>query len=356
MLSNQASFVSSGRCLIYIFHSFLNILLRIFTFRGGTDFRSIFPGAPQTIKMRTLQLAIAFCLSFITFGYASSTDMDDKSMVMNMVMNMSEPSWQAMESQDNKTTNELFKMCEELAHLEEFVLILSNATKLAEVEKKENLTSEQVAKLKEEATNAMVKLNELKSNTTLVKECLIVEAHLKLLHECKEIVVLIIIIDIASNQTLLLELEKETKHNLTVAQDAMLKELAANATTKLTMFEKNTTLIMDCKTLLNITLKLNTTTTATTTTKLTSTTRLSTTTATTTTKLTTTTRLSTTTATTTTKLTSTTRISTTTSSLKTTSMATANLTMTKPNTTSTSVVKLNVSATTSKILHSIQKF
>jgi len=289
--------------------------------------------------MRTLQLAIAFCLSFITFGYASSTDMDDKSMVMNMVMNMSEPSWQAMESQDNKTTNELFKMCEELAHLEEFVLILSNATKLAEVEKKENLTSEQVAKLKEEATNAMVKLNELKSNTTLVKECLIVEAHLKLLHECKEIVVLIIIIDIASNQTLLLELEKETKHNLTVAQDAMLKELAANATTKLTMFEKNTTLIMDCKTLLNITLKLNTTTTATTTTKLTSTTRLST-----------------TTAMMTTKLTSTTRISTTTSSLKTTSMATANLTMTKPSTTSTSVVKLNVSATTSKILHSIQKF
>jgi hypothetical protein len=293
--------------------------------------------------MRTLQLAIAFCLSFITFGYASSTDMDDKSIVMNMVTNISESSWKAMEPQQDKAhTKELFKMCEELAHLEELVLIFNNATKLAEVEKNEHLTPQQVTKLKEEAKNATVKLNQLKSNTTLVKECLIVEAHLKLLHECKEIVVLVTIIDIASNKTLLLELEKETKHNLTVAQDAVLKELAANATTKLTMFEKNTTLITDCKTLFNVKLKLNTTTTTTSTAQTTATSTAKTT--------------AITMPTTTTKLTSTTRLSTITINVLTTNMTKTSLTMTKPSTTSMSTNKLNVSTTTSKILHSIQKF
>ena len=301
--------------------------------------------------MRTLQLAIAVCLSFTTFGYASSADTDDKSIVMNMVMNMSESSWNTMEPQYKDTdNNELVTLCEELEHLEEVILIVNNATKLAEVEKEEKLTPEQVTKLKEEAANATVKVNELKSNTTLVKECLIVEAHLKLLHECKEIVVLILIVDIANNQTLLLELEEEAKHNLTDAQDVILKELAANATTELAAFEKNTTLITDCKTLLNITLKLNTMTTATTTAKTTATTTAKTT------STTTAKTMATITATTTAKLTSSTRPSTITISVKTTSIAAASLSLTKPSTTSTSANKLNVSTTTSKILHNIQNF
>ena len=305
--------------------------------------------------MRTLQLAIAVCLSFTTFGYASSADTDDKSIVMNMVTNISESSWNAMEPQYKDTdNNELVTLCEELGHLEEVILIVNNATKLAEVEKEEKLTPEQVTKLKEEAANAKVKVNELKSNTTLVKECLIVEAHLKLLHECKEIVVLILIVDIANNHTLLLELEEEAKHNLTDAQDVIVKELAANATTELATFEKNTTLITDCKTLLNITLKLNTMTTATTTATTTAKT-----TATTTAKTTSTTTaktMATITATTTAKLTSSTRPSTITISVKATSIAAASLSLTKPSTTSTSANKLNVSTTTSKILHNIQIF
>ena len=277
--------------------------------------------------------------------------MDDKSIVMDMVTNVSESSWMGMEPQQDKDqNNDLFKSCKELVHLQEFVLIVGNATKLAEVEKEQHLTPQQVTKLKEEAANATVKLNQLKSNVTLVKECLVVEAHLKLLHECKEIVVLIIIIDVASNKTLLLEIEKQTKHNLTVAQNAVLKELAANATTKLTMFEKNTTLITDCKNLLGFTLKLNTTTTTATTTAKTTVTTTAKTTAATTAKTT-----AMTTATTTTKLTSTTRLSTITINILTTSKTMTNLTMTKP-TTSTSAVKLNVSTTTSKLLHSIQKF
>jgi len=286
---------------------------------------------PHTIKMRTLQLAIAFCLSFITFGYASDSsydDMDYNSMAMSMVTNMSESSWKSiMDSHHNEThNNELFQLCEELQHLEELILIVSNATKLAEVEKEKNLTSEDIAKLKDEATNATMKLNELKSNTTLVKECLIVEAHLQLLHECQEIVELIIIVDIAMNETLLMELEKETKHNLTDAQDAMLKELAANATTKLATFEKNSTLIADCKTLLNITLNLNT---ATTTTKLTATTSA--------------THLSTASSLKTTAMT----MNATASSMK----MTTSTTLAKTSSTSAGANKLNTSTTMSKILH-----
>ena len=292
--------------------------------------------------MRTLQLAIAFCLSLITFGYASDDssydDMDYNSMAMSMVTDMSESSWKLIESHHNGThNNELFQLCEELQHLEELILIVSNATKLAEVEKEKNLTSEDVAKLKDEATNATMKLNELKSNTTLVKECLIVEAHLQLLHECQEIVELIIIVDIAMNETLLMELEKETKHNLTDAQDAMLKELAANATTKLATFEKNSTLIADCKTLLNITLNLNT---ATTTTKLTATTSA--------THLSTASSLKTTTMTMNATASS---MKMTTSSMKATNTATMSTTLAKTSSTSAGANKLNTSTTMSKILH-----
>jgi hypothetical protein len=217
--------------------------------------------------MRIFQWASAVLLSLVCYGAAAANveiiniDVVIINEMMNSGFSMTSMEKTMMHNMTKET--ELFKLCKELRKLEEIVLILANVTLLEEFEKKHNLTADQVTKLKDEAQNATMELDNLKSNATLVEECLILEAHLMLLRECRKIRELIIIIEISNNATLLIEIEEKVGKTLTADQQTQLKTLAANATTEIAVFEKNTTLITDCKTLLNITLNLNLITTAT---------------------------------------------------------------------------------------------
>lgn len=257
--------------------------------------------------MRIFQWALAVLLSLVCYGGAANVEIINVDVVIINEMMSSGFSMSTLSKTTHNVTKEteLFKLCKELRKLEEIVLILANVTLLEEFEKKHNLTADQVTQLKNEAQNATVELNKLKSNATLVEECLILEAHLKLLHECRMIRALIIIIEISKNTTLLIEIETIVGKTLTAAQQTDLNTLASNATSKLAVLQKNTTLITDCKTLLNITLNFNLITT--------------------TTHTLTSTHAST--------VTSTVRLNTTTSSLRTTSLL--NTTTTKPTTTAT---------------------
>lgn len=218
--------------------------------------------------MRIFQLALAVLLSLVCYGAATpEAEVNVEVVIINEMMTsgFSMTSLNKMDEMNNKTKEtELFKLCKELRRLEEIVIIIANVTLLEEFETKHNLTADQITQLKAEAQNATAQLDMLKSNATLVEECLILEAHLMLLRECRRIRELIIIIEISKNETLLIEIEKEIGKNLTATQVTELQVFATNATTELVVFEKNTTLITECKTLLNITLDLNTTTTTTT--------------------------------------------------------------------------------------------
>lgn len=198
--------------------------------------------------MRIFQLVLAIFLTFVCYGAAAPTD--DASMSTTSYDNSDE------HHDHNKTKHHhhhgLSKECKELKKLEEIVRILNNATLFAEFEKKHNLTSDEVTKLKDEAQNLTAELTKLESNTTLIEECKKEEEHLKLEHECHKIKELIIIIDIVNNATKLKEFE--AKHNFTEVEEQKFLASASNATEKLAKFEQNQTLVMECEKLLNMTI------------------------------------------------------------------------------------------------------
>jgi hypothetical protein len=136
--------------------------------------------------------------------------------------------------------------CREILRLEEIIIIVTNATRLAEEQKKRGWTDQQVDKLKMEAQTATMELTKLRSNTTLLVEC----AHLALLRECRRLNHLTIIIVIITNTTSLTNFQKT--HNLTATEVTKLKNSVQNFTMELNAMQKNTTLVQQCK-LLNMT-------------------------------------------------------------------------------------------------------
>jgi len=134
--------------------------------------------------------------------------------------------------------------CAELSKLTKLTKLANNATALSELETKHNLTAAEVAKIKESAANATTKLTTLQSNTTLTTQCAVVDAHAKVMKECKEMSQLMKLSSLVNNATAMSELE--SKHNLTAAEISKIKEGAANATMKLTKLQSNTTLVAAC--------------------------------------------------------------------------------------------------------------
>ncbi|OCL03110.1 hypothetical protein AOQ84DRAFT_357071 [Glonium stellatum] len=145
----------------------------------------------------------------------------------------------------NQTT--LDRECAKIRELTALTDLVNNATKLQELETKDHLSAAQVAELKDKASNATTKLTTLKANSTLVADCAVVDAKLRLEEQCAHIARLTALTDLVNNATKLSELE--TKKNLTAEEIAKLKEKAANATVRLTEMEKNTTLVDSCASL-----------------------------------------------------------------------------------------------------------
>jgi len=137
--------------------------------------------------------------------------------------------------------------CAELSKLTKLTSLANNATALSELETKHNLTAAEISKIKESAANATTKLTKLQSNTTLTAQCAVVDAHQKVVKECKEMSKLMKLTSLVNNATAMSELE--TKHNLTASEISKIKEGAANATTKLTKLQSNTTLVAACSTI-----------------------------------------------------------------------------------------------------------
>lgn len=137
--------------------------------------------------------------------------------------------------------------CAEIARLTALTDLVNNSTAFASFTSHHNLTAAQQTKLKDQAANATTKLTTLKSNTTLINECTTIDASLKLAAQCKEMARLTKITDIANNATALADLQ--SKHNLTAAQVAKIKDEAANATSKLNTLKSNATLVSACESL-----------------------------------------------------------------------------------------------------------
>jgi len=137
--------------------------------------------------------------------------------------------------------------CKEMAKLTKLTSLANNATALSELETKHNLTAAEISKIKDSAANATTLLTKLQSNSTLVSQCAIVDAHEKVVQQCKEIATLKKLTAFANNATAMSELE--TKKNLTATEVSKIKEAAANATTKLTKLQSNTTLVAACSTI-----------------------------------------------------------------------------------------------------------
>lgn len=137
--------------------------------------------------------------------------------------------------------------CAEISSLTELADLVNNSTKLAEFQAKHNLTTAEMQKLKNMAANATAQLTQLKSNTTLVKECATMQAAENLKAQCKEMQQLTNLAKLANNATELQDLQK--KYNLTASQVQKIKNEAANATAKLNALQRNSTLIADCQNL-----------------------------------------------------------------------------------------------------------
>lgn len=73
----------------------------------------------------------------------------------------------AIVNADSKLKNQ----CKEISRLTKLTALAGNATALSELQTKKNLTDAEMAKIKEGAQNATVKLTQLQSNTTLVTAC-----------------------------------------------------------------------------------------------------------------------------------------------------------------------------------------
>lgn len=146
----------------------------------------------------------------------------------------------------NGTTNAAAQ-CGEISRLTELTSLAQNATKLAELQTKRNLTDAQIDELKTAATSANTRLTQLNSNTTLVSQCAIVNADKQLKSQCRSLARLTALSNLANNATALSALQ--AKSNLTANQMTELKAKAANATVKLQELKSNATLTASCQSL-----------------------------------------------------------------------------------------------------------
>lgn len=135
--------------------------------------------------------------------------------------------------------------CRQMAKLTKITELAANQTKLDAMVAKGKLDAAGVDKIKQKAANATTELQTLQSNTTLVQECQVVDAHQKVVGECKAMKKLEKLANMANNQTAMLEAIAQKK-GLNDTQLAKLQQRIASATAKLQDMKGNTTLTDLC--------------------------------------------------------------------------------------------------------------
>ena len=140
--------------------------------------------------------------------------------------------------------NSVNHACNKMARLTKLTDLAANQTKLDELVAKGKLNATEEDAIKAKATNATQELKTMMSNTTLVSECAVVDAHEKVVKECSSMKKLTKLSKLANNETALKAYE--AKHNMTAAQMTKFQEKIGNATTKLQDMQKNTTLTDLC--------------------------------------------------------------------------------------------------------------
>jgi hypothetical protein len=140
--------------------------------------------------------------------------------------------------------NSINGQCKQMAKLTKLTELAANQTKLDAMVAKGKINATEVEAIKTKAAEATTKLATMTSNTTLVSECLVVDAHQKVVGQCKQIKKLTKLANLATNTT-----AKDAmiaKKTLNDTQVAKLDEKIANATTKLATMTSNTTLTDLC--------------------------------------------------------------------------------------------------------------
>ncbi|KAF2405162.1 hypothetical protein EJ06DRAFT_15506 [Trichodelitschia bisporula] len=135
--------------------------------------------------------------------------------------------------------------CAEVKRLTTLTELAANTTQLTELQTKQNLTVADIDDIKQAAANAKTRLTALRSNSTLIAACAVVEADNKLQSQCHQIQRLTKLAGLANNAAALQELQ--TRRNLTATQLDEIKVQASNATTRLRELQANTTLTASCQ-------------------------------------------------------------------------------------------------------------
>ncbi|KAF2249197.1 hypothetical protein BU26DRAFT_505266 [Trematosphaeria pertusa] len=144
----------------------------------------------------------------------------------------------------NGTTNgnSVNKACRKMAKLEKLTALAANQTKLDAMVAKGKLNQTEVDAIKAKAANVTSELQTMQANTTLVSTCLVVDAHQKVVGECKQMNKLTKLAALANNQTAMdAFMQKKNITDMTKLQAKI-----ANATTKLKTLQSNTTLTNLC--------------------------------------------------------------------------------------------------------------
>ncbi|KAF2686200.1 hypothetical protein K458DRAFT_298990 [Lentithecium fluviatile CBS 122367] len=149
-------------------------------------------------------------------------------------------------SKGNSTTqgNSVNRACKQMAKLTKLTELAANQTKLDAMVAKGKLNDTEVAEIKSKAADATTQLQTMQSNTTLVTECAVVDAHQKDVSQCKRMKKLTKLAAMANNQTAMDAFVAKKELNST--QVTKLQEKIANATTKLQEMSSNTTLTDLC--------------------------------------------------------------------------------------------------------------
>jgi hypothetical protein len=128
--------------------------------------------------------------------------------------------------------------CKELEELEKFIKFADNSTAVAD-KTKNNATK--IAEIKAEASKDATKLQNLETNSTLVKLCIIIAAAEREKHECEEIKKLETFIAFAGNSSAVAD---KTKNNATKAGE--IEAQSSKDATVLAKLKSNATPVPDC--------------------------------------------------------------------------------------------------------------
>ncbi|KAL9113387.1 MAG: hypothetical protein Q9227_002428 [Pyrenula ochraceoflavens] len=161
-----------------------------------------------------------------------------------------EPKGDGQRAAKNGTmSNSLDHQCAKMASLEQLSKLAANQSKVDEIVAKKKLSDTKAADFKAKVANASTELQAMQSNTTLVSDCGVVDAHFKLKVQCNEMDRLMTMKQIADNNATALT-DFLTKHKIDSKNQTAVnhvKEKAANSTMRLNKLMSNSTLMSDCE-------------------------------------------------------------------------------------------------------------